>query len=246
MAAQMSAQLEVEIRKRFAAGTHSFQLDVKFSMGAERVTIFGPSGAGKTTILECVAGLMAPDSGRIVLRDSGATELFSEKSDLPPAKRSVGYVFQTPALFPHMCIRENLLYGLRGRRDAGRIATESAKAFRVDHLLDKLPRDISGGEKQRVALARTLVTSPRILLLDEPMSALDFETKSAILADLRKWHEEHRVPMLYVTHSLEEVFAIANRVILLQEGKITGDGSPEELLAEQKRQLAASLNAPTT
>jgi molybdate transport system ATP-binding protein len=233
-------RLQVEIKKRFETRSHTFQLDAGFELGEERVAIFGPSGAGKTTILECIAGLMMPDSGRIV---GASTEFFGDKANMSPQERRVGYVFQTPALFPHMTVRQNLSYGLR-KRDASQIVAEAAKAFRVDHLLDKRPGSVSGGEKQRVALARTLVTKPRVLLLDEPMSALDLETKSAILADLRKWHEQHLVPMLYVTHSLEEVFAIADRVIILQEGKITADGNPRELLSSQRAALIEGLNAP--
>ena len=236
-------RLQVEIKKRFKTRGSTFQLDVNFEAGAECIAIFGPSGAGKTTILECIAGLISPDYGRIILHHEKPTELFGDKANIPLRARRTGYVFQTPALFPHMTVRKNLLYGLRGARDAGEIVSVAAKDFRIEHLLDKRPSEISGGEKQRVALARTLVTKPRLLLLDEPMSALDFETKSAILADLRKWHAHHPVPMLYVTHALEEVFGIAERVIQLNEGKIVGDGNPQELLAEQKQMLAASLNA---
>jgi molybdate transport system ATP-binding protein len=251
MVIQMTAEtlpnvrLDVHIAKRFSAQPHDFHLDVKFSAGAERVVIFGPSGAGKTTILECIAGLMTPDDGTIVVTDDSGKAVLSapNRRALPLQDRRVGYVFQTPALFPHMTVKQNLFHGLRGKSNADLTVSETAASFRIDHALDKSPDEISGGEKQRVALARTLVTKPRVLLLDEPMSALDFVTKAAILNDLRKWHEQHPVPLLYVTHSLEEVFAIGDRVIVLQDGKIAADGDPQQLLGPQRDALISSLKA---
>ena len=238
-------ELWVEVRKVLgnpSASDERLTVEAKFAVGAGFTILFGPSGAGKTTILDCVAGLQRPDSGRIGV--NGETFFDSEQHiNRPTRHRNIGYLFQTLALFPHMTVRQNIEYGLaqldaRERRSRSR---EIAESFGIAGLLDRRPAKISGGERQRVALARALVRRPKALLLDEPMSALDRNTKSKILDDLRKWNESQAVPILYVTHEREEVYALGDRVLVLQAGKIVADGTPHEVLSRPQRESVAQL-----
>lgn len=235
--------LESRIRKRVG----EFVLDVDFKAAPGFAILFGASGAGKTTLLDSVAGLVPAGEGRIQI---GERTLYDSVSQInvPVAKRRVGYVFQSLALFPHLSVEQNVGYGLaylRGRERTECIS-EILRAFRIGHLAARRAREISGGEMQRVALARTLVTSPEVLLLDEPLSALDAPTKSKIVADLREWNRTHGIPILYVTHSREEVFALGERVILLDGGRILAEGTPHEVMtapfAETVAQLAGFEN----
>ncbi len=161
-----------------ALGGLEFALEVEFQASPGFTILFGPSGAGKTTLLDCVAGLTKPDSGRIAIGDRVLFDA-ARPIDLPVAKRRVGYVFQALALFPHLTVEQNVQYGLTHLPQAQRAAQASAilQAFRIPHLAPRYPREISGGESQRTALARTLVTDPALLLLDEPLAALDAATK---------------------------------------------------------------------
>ncbi len=193
--------------------------------------LFGASGAGKTTLLECIAGLLTPEWGQIA---AGERVLFDSARgvNVPAARRRVAYVFQTLALFPHMSVEANIAYGLHGvpagqRREA---VDAILGSFRIAHLRQRRPGAISGGERQRTALARALVTDPGVLLLDEPLSALDVSSKSAIIADLRAWNQAHRIPALYVTHSREELFALGERVVALEQGRVMAEGLPHEVL----------------
>jgi len=215
------AMLAARVRLARRAAHSSFTLDVAIEIPAGVTILFGPSGAGKSTLLDCVAGLLHPDAGRIsvseqVLFDSGA------RVNLPPQKRAIAYVFQSLALFPRMTVEENVAYGLAELRAAERASRVSAilSAFHIEKLIHRRPDEISGGERQRVALARSLVTQPRVLLLDEPLSALDAELKSSIIDDLRAWNAAQRIPILYVTHSRDEVEALAERVIRLDHGRL--------------------------
>lgn len=204
---------------------------MSFSAAAGITMLFGPSGAGKTTLLECISGLLAPDEGRIALGERVLWDLETQVN-IPVARRRVAYVFQTLALFPHMSVEANIAYGLnRLPRDERRKAVDTiVDAFRIRHLRHRRPGEISGGERQRAALARVLVTDPCVLLLDEPLSALDLTTKSGIIADLRAWNEAHRIPVIYVTHSRDEVFALGERVVALEQGRVIAEGSPQEVL----------------
>ncbi len=202
--------------------------------------LFGASGAGKTTLLECVSGLLTPDHGRIAV---GQQLLFDSESNvnLGVAQRRVAYVFQTLALFPHMSVEANIAYGLnRVAAEKRRHAiAEIVECFRIDHLRHRRPAEISGGERQRTALARALVTEPRVLLLDEPLSALDAASKSGIIADLRSWNRQHQIPVLYVTHSREELFSLGERVIALENGRIAAVGSPQQVLHAPRTEALA-------
>ena len=184
--------LSARIRKSFPSTERGFSLDVDFSAAPGFTILFGPSGSGKTTLLDCVAGLATPDAGRIAV---GERMLFDAGSHIstPVAKRGVGYVLQDLALFPHLTVEQNTEYGLAHlpRSTRKQRAAVMLQEFRIDHLRQQRPGEISGGERQRVALARALVTDPCVLLLDEPLAALDAATKAKILDDLRWWNQAH-------------------------------------------------------
>ena len=213
--------LEVSVRKR---ASPQFELQAEFSAAPGFSILFGPSGAGKTTLLECICGLRAPDAGRISI--NGRVIYDGEKTSVPVPLRKVGYVFQSLALFPHRSVEENIQYGLAGMPLAERTERSSAilRSFGILHLREQKPGKISGGERQRVALARSLVTEPEVLLLDEPLSGLDRASKETLFAELRRWNEVHAIPILYVTHSYREALTLGERVILLEAGKIQAQG----------------------
>lgn len=221
------------------AGT--FSLEARSAISPGITIVFGRSGSGKTTLLRAIAGL-APAQGRItagdrVLLDSASTLV------LPPQRRRVGFVFQQLALFPHLTARANIEYGLANMPVDARTSRVNAiaQSFGIAHLLDRKPPAISGGERQRVALARALVTDPDVLLLDEPLSALDHATQSHIIADLRRWNETHAIPVLYVTHAHREAFSLGERVIVLDNGRVVADGVPHEVLESPSQEPVARL-----
>jgi molybdate transport system ATP-binding protein len=234
--------LTATIRKTFPAVERNFTLDVQFNVSPGFTILFGPSGSGKTTLLDCVAGLTTPDAGSIRI---GERALFRSDPaiNVPVWQRNVGYLLQDLALFPHLSVEQNVEYGLA--RLPQRTRKERAAAmlheFRVDQLRERRPEQISGGERQRVALARALVTDPGVLLLDEPLSALDVATKSKILDDLRAWNQAHRIPILYVTHSREEVMALGERVLVIEHGRIIAQGTPHEVLTAPLQETVAQL-----
>ena len=233
--------LAVALRKRFPNGASHFTLDVAFTIAPGITMIFGPSGAGKTTLLDCVAGLATPESGRIAV---GERVLFdqSSKTNVAVQNRNSGYVFQDLALFPHLTVGKNVEYGLTAANNERRKKSDAVlESFRIADLRSRKPREISGGERQRVALARSLVTNPCVLLLDEPMAALDAATKSKIIDDLRAWNALHNIPILYVTHNREEVFALGDRVLVLENGRIIADGSPHEVMTAPRHESMAQL-----
>jgi len=236
------SQLGVRICKSFGEQGSSFALDVEFSAAAGFTILFGASGAGKTTLLDCIAGLQRPEAGRIAV---GATALFDEDArvNIPPNRRAVGYLLQSLGLFPHMTVAQNVQYGLDRLEISGREGrcAQVLEAFRISSLAERRPGEISGGERQRAALARTLVTRPRVLLLDEPLTALDAVTKAQILDDLRAWNREHQIPILYVTHQREEVFALGENVIALDAGRIVAQGSPHDVLQRPQSETVAQL-----
>jgi molybdate transport system ATP-binding protein len=220
--------LDARLRKEQSS---QFVLEVEFQAAPGFTILFGASGAGKTTLLDCIAGLVKPDSGRIAIGDRVLFDS-AQRINLAVAKRRVGYVFQSLSLFPHLTVEQNVGYGLAHLQAAERRDRASAilQAFRIAHLAGRSARKISGGESQRVALARTLVTDPAVLLLDEPLAALDAATKATIIDDLRQWNRIHGIPILYVTHSREEVFALGERVIVLDAGRIVAQGTPHEVM----------------
>jgi molybdate transport system ATP-binding protein len=241
--------LAVRVEMQFPKGPQAdgnlprpFQLKVDFCVTSGITIVFGRSGAGKTALLDCIAGLNTGHAGRIAINRH---LLFDSetKVNLAVQHRKVGYVFQDLALFPHLTASRNIQYGLAYLSSAERARRTGAmlEMFRVAHLGDRVPGEISGGERQRIALARALVTDPSVLLLDEPLSALDGPTKASILADLRAWNEGHGIPVLYVTHNHEEVSALGERVLVLEEGRITAQGTPHEVMTAPRRETVAQL-----
>jgi len=237
-----SSTLSLQIRKRFAGGSRDFELHAAITIPPGISILFGPSGAGKTTLLDCIAGLTTPDSGRIAI---GSRIFFdaANGTNLAVRHRRIGYVFQDLALFPHLSVEKNIQYGLGGL-DAGERSQRSnaiLESFRISHLSARAPAEISGGERQRVALARALVTDPCLLLLDEPLAALDAATKSKIVEDLRAWNQANRIPIVYVTHSREEVFALGEHVLVLENGRIIAQGTPHEVMTAPRQETVAQL-----
>jgi len=234
--------LAVRISKRLSGSGRDFILDVAFEAGPGITILFGPSGAGKTTLLDGIAGLLTPDAGRIAVGDQVLLD-YERGINLAIQQRRVGYVFQELALFPHLSAERNIAYGLArlGAAERQRRTDAMLQSFRIAHLHKRRPGEISGGERQRVALARALVTDPCLLLLDEPLAALDAPTKSKIIDDLRAWNQAHRIPILYVTHSRDEVFALGERVVVLEDGKITAQGTPHEVMRAPRQETVAQL-----
>jgi molybdate transport system ATP-binding protein len=234
--------LQATFQKRLQSRGNEFLVDVAIDAMPGFTILFGASGAGKTTLLDCLAGLTTPDSGRISIVDR---VLFDSSFgvNVMTAQRRVGYVFQSLALFPHMIVERNVAYGLAHLQPAERTrrTTSLLEAFRISHLAYRKARDISGGESQRVALARTLVTDPDFLLLDEPLAALDAPTKASIIDDLRDWNRVHNIPILYVTHSRDEVFALGERLIVLDAGRNVAQGTPHEVLSAPQMETVAQL-----
>ncbi len=221
--------LEVAAR----AGLGSFALDVRFSVAAGGITaLFGRSGAGKTSTVNVIAGLRRPDSGRIAL---DGRLLFDSDSgvDLPPERRRIGYVFQEGRLFPHMTVEGNLRYGLR--RAAGRERRidfgHVAALLGLSDLLRRHPANLSDGEKQRVAIGRALLCSPALLLMDEPLASLDAPRKGEILPFVERLRDELRIPIVYVSHVMEEIVRLADTVVLLSDGHVAASGPLDEVMA---------------
>lgn len=207
--------LEVQMMKRLP----HFSLQIEFSVTNEIIVLFGPSGSGKTTILNSIAGLAEPDAGLIRLQNRIFFES-AKKLSLPPQQRSVGYLFQDYALFPHMTVEKNIAYGKKQTKEF----QENLKALLgISHLSQKYPHQISGGEKQRVALARALATEPSLLLLDEPLSALDQDTRKQCQEELVKLQQLWKIPFLVVTHDQSEAETLGHRILYMEQGKLLKD-----------------------
>ncbi|GAB4068134.1 molybdenum ABC transporter ATP-binding protein [Ancylobacter sonchi] len=205
--------------------------------GAGVTALFGRSGAGKTTIIQAVAGVVRPDRGRIVV--DGETYFDSAGGiDVPIERRRAGYVFQDARLFPHMSVERNLRYGQRRARgaDAGIGFDAVVELLGIGHLLGRRPHTLSGGEKQRVAIGRALLSQPRLLLMDEPLAALDAARKAEILPYLERLRDEMKLPILYVSHSLEEVLRLSDRVVALKDGQQIAEGSVAEVMSRTDMQ----------
>jgi ABC-type sulfate/molybdate transport systems ATPase subunit len=212
----------------------SFRLSLDVELGRETLALVGPSGAGKSSVLRAIAGLLRPERGRIALGPRPWLDT-EERIDLPPERRSVGLVFQEYALFPHLDVRRNVAFGGRERVD------ELLERFRISHLARARPADLSGGERQRAALARALARDPAVLLLDEPLSALDTHTRNVVRGELAELLAELRLPTLLVTHDFEDAAALADRVGVIVDGRILQLGPAAELLAAPADAFVASF-----
>ncbi|MCY0866418.1 MAG: ABC transporter ATP-binding protein [Aquificaceae bacterium] len=208
----------IKVKKRLHGAEGDFWLDVDIELrNGEFLVLFGPSGSGKTTLLRCVAGLERPEEGYIEV--NGEVWFDSKRGiNLPPQKRHVGFVFQDYALFPNMSLLENVMYGMK-RKDKEK-ALELLRKVRLEGLKDKRPNQISGGQKQRVALIRALAREPKVLLLDEPLSALDEELRSELQEELKSFQRSYNIPTLMVTHHKEEALRLADRIVRIKEGRV--------------------------
>jgi len=232
-AAVCAAGMPGGIHARFRVTYPGFELDVDLRLPGRGVTaLFGHSGSGKTTLLRCVAGLEQAGEAHLEVNgepwQDSAAGLF-----LPTHKRALGYVFQEASLFPHLSVRRNLEYGMKRVAAASRRVSwvRVIELLGIAHLLDRMPGRLSGGERQRVGIARALLTSPRLLLLDEPLAALDLKRKNEILPYLERLHDELDIPMLLVSHSPEEVARLADHVVMLDQGRVLAQGDLQETLA---------------
>ena len=221
--------LSVNITKAFS----SFRLETQFEVEEGSITaIFGKSGAGKTSTINAIAGLTRPDVGVIQI---GNTTLFDQnlRINLPIYKRQIGYVFQDDRLFPHMTVRNNLIYGTPKNRDVANSLnlTDITGLLELAPLLERRPRTLSGGEKQRVAIGRALLSNPKLLLMDEPLASIDVQHRFEILPFIQRVREKTGITIIYVTHALEEVIFIADQIILLSEGQVTAQGTVEEIMS---------------
>lgn len=228
--------VSAQITKRIAK---DFSLMVDFEAEGGITILFGASGSGKTTTLRAIAGMVRPDSGRIAIGDAIVFDS-TERVDVPIKERRVGFVFQQLSLFPHLTARQNVEFGIRDSNRSKRRAEAERmlEAFHVLHVRDRKPSEISGGEAQRVALARALSCKPRILLLDEPLSAIDYGIKKGIIADLKSFNAASGLPIIYVTHSREEAISLGERMIVLENGRVAAVGEPLEVFGAP---IAASV-----
>lgn len=233
----------MSIQARYQLRRDAFRLDVEFTVPARGITaIFGPSGCGKTTLLRAIAGLEAVDSGYLKI---GNEVWHDEHRCLRPHERPLGYVFQESNLFPHLSVRRNLNYGFRRTAEARRQIgfNDAVELLGIGPLLDRGPGGLSGGERQRVAIARALLTSPRLLLLDEPLTALDASSKAEILPYLERLHEEIEMPVLYVSHAADEVAQLADHMVLMEAGRVLAAGPIQTLLTRFDLPLAQGAEA---
>lgn len=218
--------LRVDVFKQLG----EFSVDVAFTSEGRVTGLFGSSGAGKTSLVSMIAGLVQPDRG-IIAVDSDVLYDGSARIHVPPHRRRIGYVFQDARLFPHLSVAQNLDYGRRMNRLTRDLTEETriTEMLDIGHLLDRRPGGLSGGERQRVALGRALLSQPRLLLLDEPMGALDEERKAEILPYLKRLRDAGDVPMVFVSHDADEMRQLATQVVMLKRGRVAAFGGTEIL-----------------
>ena len=233
-----------EIHAEFRSTLGKFTLEAVFSVPATGITmLFGPSGCGKTTVLRCIAGLIHIKDGLCDI----AGEVWQDRNGafVPTHKRALGYVFQEASLFPHISVRKNLLFGAPKERHDGPIIDfdEVVDLLGIRALLDRSPRNLSGGERQRVGIGRALLAQPKVLLMDEPLSALDRRTKGEILPFIEKLRDHFALPIFYVTHDMTEVERLADQMVILDKGHVVAVGPLAELQADPNSMLATSQEA---
>jgi molybdate transport system ATP-binding protein len=227
--------IEASLVKSFPPGREStsFNLDVSFEARSGVTALFGPSGAGKTLVLDCIAGLARPDRGRILLND---VLLFDAEAGVnrTPQQRRCGYVLQNYALFPHMSVRDNLMFAARAKKSIERHRTvnEMLARFRLEEVGGRRPHQLSGGQRQRCSLARCLIAAPGMLLLDEPARGLDAPLRAELYSIVRQTRADYDIPILLVTHSLEECFELADEMLVIRDGRIVQSGPPAAVCAQ--------------
>jgi molybdate transport system ATP-binding protein len=222
-------QHSLVVNARLSLGNYSLDLD--FTSGGGITALFGRSGAGKTTVVNMIAGLVRPDHGQIIVN---GTVLFDSEQgiDVPPEKRRLGYVFQEPRLFPHMTVRRNLLFGTRYAPESVTVSLEQiVDLLGLNALLNRQPGSLSGGERQRVAIGRALLANPRLLLMDEPLANLDPERRDEVLSFVEELHAAVHIPIIYVSHNMEEIIRLADTAILLGDGRVAAEGPVEEVMS---------------
>lgn len=225
----MESNLTFDIKKKVFSAEGEIELEISAIVPlGDMVALFGISGAGKTTLLRMLAGLTNPDEGRI----TWGKEIWFDSSsriNIPPQRRNIGYMFQDYALFPNMTVKENLRYAQPLRNNA--MLEELLHTFGLAELENRKPSKLSGGQRQRVALARAIARRPNLLLLDEPLSALDLELRSSLQEEIRKVHDHYQITTIMVSHDLAEVFRLAKKVLCIDKGRVTRSGSPAELFS---------------
>jgi len=240
----MAGDLEV----RLCASVGGFGVDVEFRARPGVTVLFGPSGSGKSTTLSAIAGLIRPDAGRIAIGEQVWFDS-AARVDLPVERRRVAVVFQSLALFPHMSALDNVVYGIDRklpRAERRERAAAMLVRMRVGHLGERQPRSLSGGEAQRVALARAFAMAPAVVLLDEAFSALDRELRRELLADVRRYIEDARLPAIQVTHHRMEARAMADRVVMMRAGRVVGVGAPDEMLHDAVPEIGSFADIDKT
>ncbi len=240
--------LSVQLDHRFPHQAGSFHLQLAFEATAARTVVFGPSGSGKSSLLRAIAGLFQPDCGKIIVRGKTVWERTAKaerSASVPTEKRRVGMVTQGAGVFPHLTVGRNVAFALRDKKSDASIEEigRLLQTVGAESLAGRWPRELSGGQLQRVAIARTLAARPAILLLDEPFAALDAESRQQLSENVQQWAREHSVPILTVTHNLEEAFTFGDEVLQMKEGSIVGRGKPQEVLAMDRARLLRAVGA---
>ena len=230
--------LEVQIYKKLA----EFDLDVSFQVNDNILGLMGASGSGKSMTLKCIAGIETPDQGRIVLNDRVLFDS-EKKINVPIQKRNVGYMFQSYALFPNMDVYENISVGLRARKvkDVDIVVRKVMKQFQISELASRYPKQLSGGQRQRVALARLMAYEPDVLLLDEPLSALDLKLRTDMQYELRALQKRLGITFIFVTHDQEEALAMSDEIFVMNKGKIVQSGTPVDIYDEPINHFVADF-----
>jgi molybdate transport system ATP-binding protein len=244
MRGNSSVTSDREIRAEFCSSLGKFTLEAVFKAPATGITmLFGPSGCGKTTVLRCIAGLIHVEDGLCDV----AGEIWQDRSGafVPTHKRALGYVFQEASLFPHLSVRKNLLFGAPDKKHDGPMIDfdEVVDLLGIRALLDRSPRNLSGGERQRVGIGRALLTQPKVLLMDEPLSALDRKTKDEILPFIEKLRDHFALPIFYVTHDMAEVERLGDQMVLMEQGHVVAAGPLEELQSDPSLPLSTARDA---
>jgi molybdate transport system ATP-binding protein len=230
--------IRINVRKSLLLAAGKTELDVDVTLAAGSFcTLYGASGAGKTTVLKILAGLMQPDEGFIEVNGEVWLDT-SRKINLAPQKRKIGFVFQDYALFPHMTVRENLQYALKDK-SKGHVIDELLDLVSLQSLAGRKPATLSGGQQQRVALVRALAGRPQILLLDEPLSALDLEMRQTLQGEIFRLHQAFQTTTLMVSHQLSEIYRLSDRILWLEQGRIRREGSPAAVFGE--KQLSSKI-----